>query len=134
MYRLFKRPFGTKIIIECKRHIDVEKQSNIIIGEIKYDNIYNVKKTICDVEIPKYFELNLSNVKENLLNTIKKDESIDTTKNDNMFNNINKNNKDLKFWIILLNDEDFINKTIKDEYSIKWSTILGLGLMIFTLL
>jgi hypothetical protein len=73
MFRLLKvRPFTTKICLECKNYskdkcLKIIKNTCIISGKINYESLDIARNTICGVKDPKFFESNLSNMKNDLI-------------------------------------------------------------------
>lgn len=71
MFRLLKRPFTTKLCLECinfkeNKCLKTITSHNIVLGEITYDSAINTRNTICGVEKPKFFESNLINMENDL--------------------------------------------------------------------
>lgn len=73
MFRLLKvRLFTTKICLECKNYskdkcLKIIKNTCIISGKINYESLDIARNTICGVKDPKFFESNLSNMKNDLI-------------------------------------------------------------------
>jgi hypothetical protein len=71
MFRLLKRPFTTKLCLECinfkeNKCLKTITSHNIVLGEITHDSAINARNTICGVEEPKFFESNLINMENDL--------------------------------------------------------------------
>ena len=71
MFRLLKRPFTTKLCLECinfkeNKCLKTITSHNIVSGEITHDSAIKARNTICGVEEPKFFESNLINMENDL--------------------------------------------------------------------